>query len=113
MGSEFHIEVDAVDMFAGHDWIDLGDECGHDCTHNAMSVVGWGPDVAHYELNECDLCGCRAWLDGRYYQERHRDPAKAAFWWRQMDWRNANTHPFFAAEDRGQTHTQDQENEHG
>lgn len=39
--------------------------CPHDCEHRQTSVVGWGPDLAHYELIQCDeVCAgqCRAWL---------------------------------------------------
>lgn len=87
MGHEFQIEVDSVEMFAGYEWLDLGERCDHDCPHKSQSVVAWGPDIAHYELNKCDRCGCRAWLDGRYWQERQRDPEKAMFWHGQQEWR--------------------------
>ncbi len=87
MGAEFHIEVASVHMFSGHEWFDLGEKCDHDCRHHAQSVIAWGPDAAHYEMSECDRCGCRAWLDGRYYQERQRDPEKAGFWFGQQEWR--------------------------
>jgi hypothetical protein len=86
MAHEFQIEVDQIEMFAGETWHDLGDPCDHDCPHNALSVVAWGPDRTHYELNHCDRCGCRAWLDGRYYLERQRDPREAEFWLTQQTW---------------------------
>lgn len=49
-------------------------DCPHECPHNMTATVGWGPDLAHYELHTCDVkdgCAgnCRAWLsvaaDGR------------------------------------------------
>lgn len=43
--------------------------CSHDeCRHHALTTVAWGPDMARYELVECDAdCAgnCRAWIDGR------------------------------------------------
>ena len=45
-----------------------------------LSTIGWGPNLAHYELNHCDICGCRAWRDGRYYIARQSDPSTAQFW---------------------------------
>ncbi len=87
MGHEFNIEVSTVEMFAGEQWIDLVEPCDHRCRHNALSVVAWGPDLAHYELNACDDCGCRAWRDGRYYQHRQTDPAQAQWWLDQQSWR--------------------------
>jgi hypothetical protein len=53
--------------------------CPHDCAHLATTVVGWGPDPAHYELIICDGqaergpgCDgqCRGWLPapGTYAQ---------------------------------------------
>lgn len=44
--------------------------CPHkDCPHNMTAVVGWGPDLAHYELSRCDVedgCNrdCRGWMAG-------------------------------------------------
>lgn len=87
MGHEFQIEVDEVHMFAGETWHDLGEKCDHDCRHLGQTVVAWGPDIQHYELNHCDQCACRSWLDGRHYIERQRDPAAAKFWAEQSVWR--------------------------
>jgi hypothetical protein len=41
--------------------------CPHACPHNMTATVGWGPDLAHYELQRCDVAdgcnrNCRAWL---------------------------------------------------
>ena len=40
-------------------------ECPHACRHLATAVVGWGPDLEHYELVICtdDGCqgNCRGW----------------------------------------------------
>lgn len=40
--------------------------CPHDCEHLGTSVVGYGPDLDHYELITCEDDGCagncRAWL---------------------------------------------------
>jgi hypothetical protein len=33
--------------------------CLHDCKHLGTAVVGWGPDLQHYELVRCDDDGCR------------------------------------------------------
>ena len=86
MSAPFKIDVDAVTMFSGHTWWDLGDVCAHDCTHSDLTVVAWGPDVAHYELVECAVaaggCGCRAWWDGREQQERDRSAADLSGFWR-------------------------------
>jgi hypothetical protein len=44
----------------------IGD-CPHACDHLGTTVVGWGPDLAHYELVICDGftsgCegNCRGW----------------------------------------------------
>lgn len=37
--------------------------CDHPCRHLARNprVVAWGPDIQHYEIVECALCGCQAW----------------------------------------------------
>ena len=71
-----------VEMFAGHQWYELGDECSHRCRHNATSYVANGDTVATHHLVECDVCGCRAWLD-----RRHRDDS--TFWRAVMVWRLA------------------------
>lgn len=53
--------------------------CPHGCAHLAVTTVGWGPDLAHYELLRCDGqaergpgCDgqCRGWLaaPGTYAQ---------------------------------------------
>lgn len=45
--------------------------CPHvGCSHNAQSVIGWGPTYERYELVQCDVAehcatGCRAWVDDR------------------------------------------------
>lgn len=49
----------------------LGD-CPHArCPHVATTVVGWGPDLAHYELVVCDSDGCqgncRGWAAAGQY----------------------------------------------
>ena len=39
-------------------------ECPHACPHRILRVVGWGPDLEHYELRICrDICAgnCRGW----------------------------------------------------
>lgn len=40
--------------------------CPHDCEHRQTAVVGYGPDLKHYELIVCEDTGCsgdcRAWL---------------------------------------------------
>lgn len=87
MGHEFSIDVDALEMFHGHGWLDLGEPCPHgDCPHNAQSVIGWGPTTATYELVECDLCHCRGWQDGRAEADRDGSPESAAFF-RRIDFR--------------------------
>ncbi len=87
MSHEFQIDVTEIHMFAGETWMDLDERCNHDCPHRALSTIGWGPNRAHYELNHCDICGCRAWRDGRYYIARQSDPSTAQFWLDQQDWR--------------------------
>jgi hypothetical protein len=61
MGGEFAIDTDFVHWFKGYGPIALGGPCSHDCKHRSMSNIAWGPDKAHYTLNECNDCGCRAW----------------------------------------------------
>lgn len=85
MGAHFQIDVTEIEMFAGYEWLDLGEPCDHDVPHNSQSVIGWGPDVAHYELIEAE-CGCRAWADGRYEQERQRASGLHGFWHQQIEW---------------------------
>lgn len=89
MGEFFSIDVSDLHMFHGYEWWDLAERptCDHACEHRARSVIGWGPTTATYELIECDHCGCRAWQDGRYTQERQRASGLHGFWWQQMDWR--------------------------
>ncbi|YCK81391.1 hypothetical protein M1D89_20325 [Arthrobacter sp. D3-18] len=43
-----------------------------DCQHWGLTVIAWGWDLKHYELNTCDLtangqpgCGSRAWMNER------------------------------------------------
>lgn len=84
MGAEFQIDVDVLRMFHGYDWWDFGERCDHRCDHLGTSVVGWGPTTATYELYECDGCGCRAWLDGRYWIGRHDGTGR--FWWDAREW---------------------------
>jgi hypothetical protein len=43
--------------------------CPHQCPHNLTATVGWGADLAHYELVRCDVrdgCNgnCRGWMAG-------------------------------------------------
>lgn len=85
MGADFHIDVDTLKMFAGEDWHPLGADCPHDCPHNAASVIGWGPTLATYELDVCDLCGCRSWIDGRWQKARERGE-NSGFWWSRRRW---------------------------
>lgn len=87
MGDHFSIDVSDLHMFSGYEWVDLGEPCDHDCPHNGRSVIGWGPTTATYELVKCDGCGCRAWEDGRYVQERQRNSGLHGFWHQQTDWR--------------------------
>ena len=87
MGEHFSIDVTALKMFAAYEWRDLGEPCDHDCRHDSISDIGWGPTTATYVLAECNPCGCRAWQDGRYVQERQRHSGLHGFWWQQMDWR--------------------------
>lgn len=35
--------------------------CSHSCQGAGVSIVAWGSDLFHYELVECNECGCRAW----------------------------------------------------
>lgn len=86
MGAWFSIDVDELHMFAGHIWRELGAPCDHGCEHRSTAVIGWGPDVAHYELEECRDCWCRAWQDGRWTQERQRG-GNSGFWYGRMEWR--------------------------
>lgn len=88
MGHHFSIDVDELRMFAGHDWRELGEPCDHACDHHYTAVIGWGPDVLHYELVECNLCHCRAWQDGRFWidRQRHGGGESAAFF-RIREWR--------------------------
>lgn len=87
MGAHFSIDVTEVKMFAGAEWWDLGDPCDHGCQHRSRKVQAWGPTVATYELVECTDCGCRAWEDGRYEQERQRASGLHGFWYERIDWR--------------------------
>jgi hypothetical protein len=36
----------------------IGD-CPHACPHMQTAVIGWGPDLQHYELIICTDSGCR------------------------------------------------------
>jgi hypothetical protein len=54
-------------------------DCPHDCEHWMTAVVGWGPDLKHYELVRCDVkdgCNknCRGWMAaaGASSYELHR-----------------------------------------
>lgn len=87
MGAFFSIDVDELKMFANYEWLDFRDPCDHDCRHANTAVIGWGPTVATYELEECRDCWCRAWQDGRWTQERQRASGFDGFWMTQMDWR--------------------------
>lgn len=55
--------------FAGHGPLPvLGDCPHHDCRHNNLAVIGWGPDLRRYELVKCTVEGqcegrCRAWIN--------------------------------------------------
>ncbi len=102
MGHEFSIDVDDVHLFHGYEWVDLGDPCDHGCDHRATSVIAWGPTVATYELLECDLCGCRAWEDGRYAQLRKVDPDAARWWQEQTSWRQTGITPTFGPAPTGE-----------
>jgi hypothetical protein len=86
VGAHFSIDVTELHMFAGETWRDFGDPCPHDCPHNGISVIGWGPTTATYELVECSLCDCRAWHDGRGEQERQRSSGMDGFWRTNIDW---------------------------
>lgn len=86
MGAHFSIDVSELHMFAGYEWADFGAPCGHGCEHRSIKVVGWGPNVATYELEECCDCGCRAWRDGRWAQERQRTEGDSGFWNARMEW---------------------------
>ena len=87
MGHDYSLDVESLHMFHGYEWVDLGDPCGHACSHRSTKVVGWGPTRVTYELVECCDCGCRGWQDGRYRIERSRD-SELAFWWREhIEWR--------------------------
>jgi hypothetical protein len=92
MGAWFSIDVDALKMFAGYDWWDLGDLCAHGCEHRSTKVVGWGTTVAQYELEECCDCGCRAWRDGRWTKARMRHDGGDGFWHGRMEWRSKAAH---------------------
>lgn len=61
-----------VHWFAGYEPGEVRGGCPHNCTHNAVAVIAWGPDFTHYELAECEVregdgCAgrCRAWIDHR------------------------------------------------
>jgi hypothetical protein len=55
--------------FSGYGPLAVLGECPHAaCRHTGTSVIAWGPDLARYELVQCDLdcdSSCRAWVDGR------------------------------------------------
>ncbi len=87
MGAHFSIDVAEIHMFSGVEWWDLGDRCDHDCRHMGTKVQAWGPTVATYELLECSDCGCRAWQDGRWEQERQRCSGMEGFWHGRIEWR--------------------------
>lgn len=87
MGSYFSIDVAELHMFSGREWWELGDLCAHDCPHHSIAVIGWGPDVAHYELEECRDCGCRGWRDGRWTKARQVYDGSDGFWWGRIEWR--------------------------
>ena len=87
MGSHFQIDVDELHMFANYEWWDFTKRYEGECNHQRMrSVIGWGPDVAHYELIQCDECMSRAWEDGRWTQERERHTGNHKFWQDRMKW---------------------------
>lgn len=60
-----------VTWFAGHTSGPIAGPCPHlHCPHNLGRVIAWGPDLAHYTLEQCDVpagCNghCRAWHDER------------------------------------------------
>lgn len=87
MGSWFSIDVDALKMFAGHEWWPLDHPYVGPCDHaQSRAVIGWGPTVATYELVECSDCKARAWEDGRWTQERQRHSGLRGFWNERMQW---------------------------
>lgn len=62
MSTPTRVEVDDIKWFAGYGPVELtGEECAHDCEHRGQSVIAWGPSLLHYELVDCDTCGCRSW----------------------------------------------------
>lgn len=85
MGAHFSIDVTEVEMFSGYEWLEFGDPCDHEHERWGTSTIGWGPDVAHYELMQDDTCGCRAWLDGRWEKARERGE-NSGFWMTRMEW---------------------------
>lgn len=87
MSAHFSIDVTELHMFSGCDWWELGAPCTHGCEHRSTKVVGWGPNVSTYELEECSDCGCRAWRDGRWTKERQHG-GNSGFWNSLMQWRD-------------------------
>ncbi len=70
--AEAHVDHPGeIRWFAGYGPSPVLGPCPHSaCTHNAQSVIAWGPSYERYELVQCDRpesCdgGCRVWVDGR------------------------------------------------
>lgn len=75
-----------ISWFKGYGPAPVLGPCPHaGCPHNAQSVIGWGPDMRRYELDQCDVtegCAteCRAWADGH---GRTTTP------WQHVDWQDS------------------------
>lgn len=53
-------------FFVGYGPAPVLGKCPHECKHNMLSVIAYGPDWEHYELLTCDApegCNgeCRGW----------------------------------------------------
>lgn len=64
-----------ISWFKGYGPAVILGPCPHECPHNAVSDIAWGPDWEHYCLVTCDVSDgcdgyCRAWQP----EYPHNDP---------------------------------------
>src|SRR5687768_11072113 len=86
MGGEVIIDTDFVHWFVGHGPAKIVGPCPHDCDHWGAANIAWGPDLAHYTLDECCECRCRAWSQAK-------PPKRTAINRHSMEWMQVEPNP--------------------